>query len=105
MIRNHVTWSVGLADRLRALPDFKIVTEPMLSLFTFAYVPDGAADLDALNQDLVNKINDDGRIYITQTRIDGALVIRFQAGAFTCTKEDVDVAYDVIVEIARGIKT
>ena len=85
MIRNHVTWSVGLADRLRALPDFKIVTEPMLSLFTFAYVPDGAADLDALNQDLVNKINDDGRIYIT--------------------KEDVDVAYDVIVEIARGIKT
>lgn len=105
MIRNHVTWSVGLADRLRALPDFKIVTEPMLSLFTFAYVPDGATDLDALNQDLVNKINDDGRIYITQTRIDGALVIRFQAGAFTCTKEDVDVAYDVIVEIARGIKT
>jgi aromatic-L-amino-acid decarboxylase len=105
MIRNHVTWSVGLADRLRALPDFKIVTEPMLSLFTFAYVPDGATDLDALNQDLVNKINDDGRIYITQTRIDGALVIRFQAGAFTCTKEDVDVAYDVITEIARGIKT
>lgn len=105
MIRNHVIWSVGLADRLRALPDFKIVTEPMLSLFTFAYVPDGATDLDALNQDLVNKINDDGRIYITQTRIDGALVIRFQAGAFTCTKEDVDVAYDVITEIARGIKT
>jgi len=105
MIRNHVTWSVGLADRLRALPDFKIVTEPMMSLFTFAYAPDRATDLDALNQDLVNKINDDGRIYITQTRIDGALVIRFQAGAFTCTKEDVDVAYDVIVEIARGIKT
>ncbi|MFC6760172.1 hypothetical protein ACFQFQ_12805 [Sulfitobacter porphyrae] len=27
----------------------------------------------------MNRINDDGRIYLTQTRIDGALVIRFQA--------------------------
>lgn len=105
MIRNHVTWSIELAERIRTLPDFEIVTEPMLSLFTFAYTPEGASDLDALNQDLVNKINDDGRIYITQTRIDGALVVRFQAGAFTCTKEDVDMAHDVIVEIARGIKT
>jgi aromatic-L-amino-acid decarboxylase len=103
MIRNHVTWSEELAERIRALPDFEIVTEPMLSLFTFAYTPEGASDPDTLNQDLVNKINDDGRIYITQTRIDGALVIRFQAGAFNCTKEDVDMAYNVIVEIARGI--
>jgi aromatic-L-amino-acid decarboxylase len=104
MIRNHVNWSQGLAERLRVLPDFEIVTEPMLSLFTFVYTPDGAKDLDALNQTLVNKINDDGRIYLTQTRIDGALVIRFQAGAFTCTKEDVDTAYDVIIEIAREMQ-
>ena len=102
MIRNHVTWAQELAVRLRDTPGFEIVTEPMLSLFTFRYVPDGAADLDAVNQDLVNRINDDGRIYLTQTRIDGALAIRFQAGAFTCTADDVAFAYDVIFEVARN---
>ena len=73
----------------------------MLSLFTFVYAPEGTDNLDEINQTLINVINDDGRIYLTQTRIDGALVIRFQAGAFTCKKEDVDMAYDVILELAR----
>ncbi|MGJ5621565.1 pyridoxal phosphate-dependent decarboxylase family protein [Sulfitobacter sp. MF3-043] len=101
MIRNHVTWAQALAARLDATADFEIVTQPMLSLFTFRYAPEGAKDIDALNQTLVNRINDDGRIYLTQTRIDGALVIRFQAGAFTCTAQDVDLAYDVICEMAQ----
>ncbi|MEW9918482.1 aspartate aminotransferase family protein [Marimonas sp. MJW-29] len=104
MIRNHVSWSEALARRLNETEGFEIVTAPMLSLFTFRYAPKGAADLDTLNQRLVNTINDDGRIYLTQTRIDGALVIRFQAGAFGATAEDVDAAYDVIIEIAATFK-
>ena len=104
MIRNHVTWAQALAERLAATPDFEIVTEPMLSLFTFKYAPMGTKDSDALNQRLVNAINDDGRIYLTQTRVNGALVIRFQAGAFTCTAQDVDLAYEVITEIAPTLR-
>lgn len=103
MIRDHVTWSEAMADRLAATPGFEIVTPPMLSLFTFRYAPEGATDLDALNQRLLNRINDDGRIYLTQTRIDGDLVLRFQVGAFTCTEDDVRFAYDVIAELAKGI--
>ncbi len=103
MIRNHVTWAEGLATRLGKTPDFEVVTQPMLSLFTFRYAPAGASDLDALNLRLVQAINDDGRIYLTQTRIDGAFVIRFQAGAFTCTADDVDLAYDVICEVAATL--
>jgi len=100
MIRNHVTWAQDLAARLEATEGFEVVTQPMLSLFTFRHL--ATADLDAHNQDLLNRINDDGRIYLTQTRIDGALVIRFQAGAFTATAEDVAMAYDVITELAAA---
>ena len=103
-LRDHVAWAAALHDRLAAEPDFEIVTAPMWSLFTFRYAPAGAdpAELDALNLALVNAINDDGRIYLTQTRVDGALVIRFQAGAFETTKEDVMMAHDVITELARS---
>ena len=103
MIRDHVAWSEAMADRLAATPGFEIVTPPMLSLFTFRYAPEGATDLDALNQRLLNRINDDGRIYLTQTRIDGDLVLRLQVGAFTCTEDDVRFAYDVIAELTKGI--
>ncbi|MEE4015110.1 pyridoxal-dependent decarboxylase [Roseibium sp. FZY0029] len=103
-LRNHVDWSVALAERLRAEPDFEITSEPVLSLFSFRYAPSGAQDLDTLNQSLIDTINDDGRIYLTQTLLDGAKVIRFQVGQFDCTQEDVDVAFDVILEIARNRK-
>lgn len=103
MLRNHVRWSEALCERLRNAPDFEIITEPVLSLFTFRFAPKGARDLDALNLALVNAINDDGRIYITQTRTGGQLVIRFQAGQFDCTEDDVMMAYDVITELAAAL--
>jgi len=103
MIRNHVKWAEKLARRLKAEPDFEIASEPMLSLFSFRYTPRGAADLDALNLVLVNAINDDGRIYLTQSTFEGKLVIRFQAGHSDMTEADADVAFDTIVEIARSL--
>lgn len=101
MIRNHIAWSRALCERLRATPDFEIASEPCLSLFSFRYVPEAARDLDALNLKLVEAINADGRIYLTQTRLDGKVVIRFQVGQFDCAETDVMSAYDVITEIAR----
>ncbi|EDZ48207.1 tyrosine decarboxylase 1 [Rhodobacterales bacterium Y4I] len=102
-LRNHITWSNQLHDKLKSEPDFEITTPPMWSLWSFRYAPEGAADLDDLNLRLVNAINDDGRIYLTQTRLDGQLVIRFQAGQFETTEADVMTAFDVITEIARSL--
>ena len=104
-LRNHVDWSAALAERLRAEPDFEITSEPVLSLFSFRFAPESAKDLDTLNQCLVDTINDDGRIYLTQTLLDGAKVVRFQVGQFDCTQEDVAFAFDVITEIARNLET
>jgi aromatic-L-amino-acid decarboxylase len=103
MIRNHIAWSAQLCEKLRAAPGFEIVTAPMYSLFTFRFAPKGGADLDALNLALVEAINADGRIYLTQTRIDGAVAIRFQVGQFEGTQADVMSAYDVITEIAAQL--
>ncbi len=100
MIRDHVAWSQALARRIAAQPGFELASQPMLSLFAFRHMPAGIADADAHNLHLLNAINDDGRIYLTQTRLDGKLVIRFQAGSFATTEADVAMAGDVIAEIA-----
>jgi len=103
-IRNHIEWSEKLCERLRITPGFEIVTEPILSLFTFRYVRDDVDDLDALNLQLINTINDDGRIYLTQTEHDGVRVIRFVAGQFDMQAQDADIAFDAITQIAADLQ-
>jgi aromatic-L-amino-acid decarboxylase len=103
MIRDHVRWSEQLAARLSSVADFRVVTGPMLSLFSFRHEPKAIADLDGHNLRLLTAINDDGRIYLTQTKVDGQTVIRFQAGSFDLTEADIDTALDVIVDTARHV--
>jgi len=98
-IRNHVLWARELCEVIRAMPGFEIVTEPILSLFSFRCAGD-----DAMQQRLVDAINDDGRIYITQGLHEGAKVIRFQVGQFDTTRDHVMMAAQVIDEI-RGTLT
>lgn len=90
-IRNHVTWSHEACEAIRALPGIEIVTEPRLSLFTFALKDDAATEA------LLQRVNDEGRVYLTQTRHDGRYVIRVQVGQFDSTREDVQ-------EIASAVK-
>ena len=92
-IRNHVAWAVEACEVLRALPGVTITSEPRLSLFTFAL------ENDAATEALLTRINDDGRIYLTQTRHKGAYVIRVQVGQFDCTRDDVMMIPQVVAEL------
>lgn len=92
-IRNHVAWAQEARDALAALPRIQITSEPRLSLFSFA-LPD-----DAETEALLTRINDDGRIYLTQTRHLGRYVIRVQVGQFDCTREDVMMIPLVVAEL------
>jgi aromatic-L-amino-acid/L-tryptophan decarboxylase len=103
VLRSHVKWSCELAEKIKNTKDFKIVTEPMLSLFSFRHEPATCADLDAHNLALVKAINDDGRIYLTQSKLDGKSIIRFQAGSFEMQHHDIQIAYDAITQIAETL--
>ena len=91
-IRNHVSWAQDLAVALNKLKGVEIVTQPALSLFTFALADDVATEA------LLTRINDDGRIYLTQTRHQGRFVIRVQVGQFDCTAQDVAMVETVVRE-------
>ncbi len=92
-IRNHVAWAGELCGAIEGLPGFEIVTRPMLSLFTFRY------HSDAETEALLGRINDDGRIYLTQTRHRDQFVIRVQVGQFDCTRADVMCVLDVLRDL------
>jgi len=98
-IRNHVAWAEELCEAIRSLPGFTITTEPILSLFTFRAPGD-----DAAQQRLVDAINDDGRIYLTQGMFAGQKVVRVQVGQFETTREDAMLAAPVIAEIWESLR-
>jgi aromatic-L-amino-acid decarboxylase len=72
---------------------------------SFRYRPDDRDDtaLDALNTRLVERINDDGRIYLTQTRVRGRVAIRFSIGQTTTERRHVEEGWAVVREIAKVI--
>ena len=50
---------------------------------------------------LLAQINDDGRIYLTQTTHHGQFVIRVQVGQFDCTRDDVMTVLQVLRELTN----
>lgn len=124
VIRQHIAWAKQLATRLANTPGFEIVTGPNLALFTFRIVPELTAQrsvtrtengevgdededeqrrVDEINRRLVNAVNDDGTLYVTQTNHRGRYIVRLSIGSTLTTEKDINVAYDRLVHIARGI--
>jgi aromatic-L-amino-acid decarboxylase len=102
MIRNHIAWAGEVRDAVATLPDVEITSPLRLSLFSFRHAPP-RADPDAATAALLQRINDAGRIYLTQTRHRGQYVIRFQIGQFGTTRADALEAVTAIRDaIAQG---
>jgi aromatic-L-amino-acid decarboxylase len=106
-ISDHIAWATELADVVENEPDFEIVAPRVLALFCFRYHPPGCDEEDALkslNQKLVQAINDDGRLYLTQTDAKGRFAIRFVIGQTSTRRADVIESWDVIKELAANIQ-
>jgi aromatic-L-amino-acid decarboxylase len=106
MLRDHITWTAELAERIGAEPDFELTSPPSLALLSFRYRPagvEGEAALDRLNERLLHALNDSGRVYLTQNRVRGRYVIRFTIGQLYTTREHVERAWDLIRTTARAL--
>ena len=100
----HIRWAEELFRQVEAEPEFEILSPLRFSLFTFRHHPAGMeeeAALDEHNADLVRRINDDGRIYITQNLVRGRYAIRFVVGQTWTERRHVQEAWSVIRELAR----
>jgi aromatic-L-amino-acid decarboxylase len=103
MLRRQIALAAELAAQIEAEPDFELTTPANLALLTFRYHPPGQGeeDLDRVNERLLHRLNDDGRLYLTQTRVRGRYVIRFAIGQRTTTRQHVQAAWQLIQETAR----
>jgi hypothetical protein len=78
------------------LPGFEAGPAPDLSVVAFRYVP-GDGDVDHFNEQLLRSVQQEGRVMLSGTRIDGAVFIRCAILSFRTHVQHVDEAIDALV--------
>ena len=91
MIRTHVGWARDLAARIDAHPRLALFAPTPFALVSFVHV-EGDEATDAL----VDRINDDGRFYITPSDADGRRYARIAVGSTWTTRAHVNALWDLI---------
>lgn len=88
-----------LHARLKELPGFDPGPTPELSIVAFRFIPP-RGNLDSFNERLLARIQDEGRVMLSGTRIDGRFTIRCAILSFRTHIEHVD---EVIAALLRGV--
>jgi glutamate/tyrosine decarboxylase-like PLP-dependent enzyme len=98
---------IGLARymhaRLSELPGWDVGPSPDLSVFAFRYQP-ANGDVDAFNERLTKHLQDEGRVFLSSTRIYGRLHLRAAILSFRTHLEHVDEAIDALQHAARALE-
>ncbi|HWR84001.1 MAG TPA: aminotransferase class V-fold PLP-dependent enzyme [Candidatus Deferrimicrobium sp.] len=106
IIRNHISLSRELAERIRGNNDFELLAPVPLNLICFRYHPAGLDDpdtLDGLNERLLNLINDTGQLFMTHTKLNDRFTLRMVIGQTRVTREDVQQAWEIIQSLAQKL--
>ncbi|TNE55564.1 MAG: aminotransferase class V-fold PLP-dependent enzyme [Bacteroidetes bacterium] len=84
-------------ETIREVPGFEVGPEPELSVAMFRYIP-GGGDANAFNQKLIRAIQQDGRVFLSSTTIDGIFWIRVAVVIFRTHLEQVELLLEIIRE-------
>ena len=89
-------------EQIQRLDGFEVGPYPDLSVVTYRYRPP-RGDINAFNQQLVKNIQQDGRIFLSSTRIDGQFTLRMAVSCFRTHLDDIDTALGVLREKAAEL--
>jgi aromatic-L-amino-acid decarboxylase len=114
-VREHVRMAGWLRDRIDAEPDWERLAPVPFSTVCFRYRPAALADradqaetsrrLDAWNEEILNRVNDSGRIYLSHTRLRDRYAIRVTVGNLRSTTEHLERCWHLLQDAARGVDT
>jgi len=95
-LRQHIQLNESFANRVEESSDFELLLPPFLNYTCFRYHPPHLHDeeeLDRLNENLIDRINSRGHIFLTHTKVRGRYVIRMVIGQVYVEQEHVEKAW------------
>ena len=104
MVREHIRLAGKLSERIESCEDFELMAPVPLNTICFRYRPPGVEgeELNAVNADLLERLNRTGRLYLTHTKLGGKFILRLVVGQTYVERRHVESAWDLIVDTARS---
>ena len=105
LVRGHIALAQSFARAIGGEPDFEVLAPVPFAAVCFRYHPPGMDDpaaLDRANSALMEELNRTGRMFITHTRLNGRIALRFVASQTGVTQRHVDEALQRIRTTARS---
>lgn len=102
-IRKHISLGKWLAKQVDEHEDFELMAPVPLNTVCFRYTNGVASQLDELNEKIMNTINKSGKLFFTQTRLNGKFTLRLALGNTNLEAYHVENAWQLIQETAEQI--
>ncbi len=90
-IRKHVELAQLFTQWVRKSTDFELLAEPPLNLVCFRF-----KGSDEQNMEMMNNINQEGKIYFTHTKLNGQIVLRMVIAQTTTSFENIELAWKLL---------
>ncbi len=103
-IRHHIDLANRFATAVSQHVDFELMVPVTSSLVCFRYKPEGESDentLNRLNESLMHRLNDTGKLFLTHTKIRGIFTLRMCIAQTHVQEKHVDQAWQLIQGLAR----
>lgn len=104
-LRNHIEIAKALENDINQSADFQLLTERKLNLVCFHYKPEGdhsRDEINNMNEELLHRLNDSGKIYLTHTKVNGWYTLRMVIGQTNVTMDHVKRSWQLIQDYARS---
>jgi aromatic-L-amino-acid decarboxylase len=105
VVRRHLDLARRFAEWIDAHPDFERVAPVPFSVVCFRAHPGGIDEqqaLDILNERLLDEVNASGEVFLSHTRLHGAIVIRLAIGHLHTTDVHVSRAWELLQQALDG---
>jgi glutamate/tyrosine decarboxylase-like PLP-dependent enzyme len=89
--------------KLRGTPGFEVGPEPDLSVVTYRYVP-AHGNANEFNRRLLQAVLEDGRLFISSTRLQGDFVLRLAALHYRTHRSTIDELLNVLQTAATRLQ-
>ncbi|EDW61660.1 aromatic-L-amino-acid decarboxylase [Drosophila virilis] len=97
-IRHHIKLAKRFEELVLKDKRFEICNQVKLGLVCFRL-----KGSDKLNEKLLSTINESGKLHMVPASVNDRYIIRFCAVAQNATAEDIDYAWDIIVDVANEL--
>ncbi|UCG00747.1 MAG: aminotransferase class V-fold PLP-dependent enzyme [Candidatus Heimdallarchaeota archaeon] len=105
-IKYHIDLAKYLNQKIEKSPDFELLAPVPLNTLCFRYHPttlNNEEELNRVNEELIHRLNETGKLYMTHTKLDGKYTLRFVTGQTYTQKKHVDKAWLLIQEEAQKL--